>query len=135
MTGRIDFHYDVKNDIVIATPHWHLQTDEDVRSWFAQYEAYLKPFGRKMDFIVVLDDFEIATTIGSFWGHYRAKLLNDFARLNFRVRAPKKVRLFVNTSGVLHGIATEEAASVDEAVRGILGARSKAGLGRAASSA
>ncbi|MBV9947714.1 MAG: hypothetical protein JOZ69_12745 [Myxococcales bacterium] len=74
MKGRIDFRYDGVNDIVIATPHWNIETQEDVVTWFGQYEAYMRQFNRRLDFIVVLDDFRIGAGIGPFWGEYRAKV-------------------------------------------------------------
>ena len=70
---RISFQYDAAHDIVIATPRWTIKTEEDVRTWYAQYEAYLKRFRRVIDFIVVLDDFKVATTIGPFWGACRER--------------------------------------------------------------
>ncbi len=130
MKGRIDFRYDATNDIVIASPRWSIQTEEDVQVWSGQYETYFTRFSRKMDFIVVLDEFEVATAVGSHWGVYRAKLNNEFTRFSFRVRTPKKVRLFVNTSGVRHHARTDEVATVEEAIERILAARVKEGVGR-----
>ncbi len=128
MKGRIDFRYDVTHEIVVATPHWSLESDEDIETWFAQYATYFARFGRRMDFIAVLDDFRVATAIGSRWGDYRARLLSQYTRLNYRVHVDKKVRLFVNTSGARHNVATFEASSVEEAVSAILDARRREGL-------
>jgi hypothetical protein len=123
MAGTIDFRYDREHDIIIATPHWRIATEADVVSWFHQYTSYLSAFTRKMDFIVVLDDFEVVPTVGSKWGEYRAKLLQKYFRHNFRVHSKRNVKLFVNTSGVRYNISTEEAASVDDAIAAILEAR------------
>jgi len=123
MRGKIDFRYDRVNDIIIATPHWKIETPEDVVEWFGQYEAYMGRFHRKMDFIVVLDDFEIGPKIGVFWGEYRAKLLSTYTRHNIRVHSNNRVKLFVNTSGVRYSVATEEAATVEDAVEAIKAAR------------
>jgi hypothetical protein len=123
LKGTIDFKYDSENDIVIATPHWNIETKEDVLTWFGQYEAYMKQFHRKLDFIVVLDDFRIGPSIGVLWGEYRAKVHQRFARFNYRVHSNNRVKLFVNTSGVRYDIATEEAATVEDAVEGIKAAR------------
>jgi hypothetical protein len=40
----------------------------DVLEWCEQYKTFVSPFARKMDFVAVLDDFEIGPTIGVFWG-------------------------------------------------------------------
>lgn len=34
MSGTIDFQYDRDNDIIVAVPHWKIQTREDVLTWF-----------------------------------------------------------------------------------------------------
>jgi hypothetical protein len=123
MPGSIDFQYDEQNDIVVATPHWKIATEADVRAWYGQYVQYMTRFGRKMDFIVVLDDFEVLPAIGAKWGEYRARLLQNFTRFNFRVHSSRNVKLFVNTSGARYNVSHAEAASVEDAVQGILEAR------------
>src|SRR5579859_1178185 len=105
MKGTIEFKYDHANDIVIAIPHWQIDTREHVLSWYNQYEAYMKRWNRKMDFIVVLDDFVIGPAIGSVWGEYRAKVHQRYTRFNYRVHSNNRVKLFVNTSGVRYNIA------------------------------
>jgi hypothetical protein len=123
MGGKIDFRYDEANDVVIAIPHWSIETPEDVVEWFAQYERYMKGFNRKMDFVVVLDDFHIGPKIGVLWGEYRAKLHKLYTRHNFRVHSDNRVKLFVNTSGVRYNVATEEAATIEDAIEAIKVAR------------
>jgi hypothetical protein len=127
MSGSIDFQYDEKNDIVVATPHWKIASEADAIAWYAQYARYMKRFGRKMDFVVVLDDFEVHPSIGGKWGEYRAKLHGEFMRFNFRVHSNRDVKLFVNTSAVRYRISHEEAASVEDAIAAILEARRTAG--------
>jgi hypothetical protein len=123
MSGTIHFHHDQQNDIVIATPHWKITTEADVLAWFAQYERYMKRHAHKMDFIFVLDDFDVHPSIGSKWGEYRAKVHQQFTRFNYRVHSKRDVKLFVNTSGVRYNVSTAEAASVEDAIQGILEAR------------
>jgi len=123
MTGTIEFHYDEKNDIIVATPHWKIASEADAIAWYGQYARYMKRFGRKMDFVVVLDDFEVLPTIGAKWGEYRAKLHQEFMGFNYRVHSNRDVKLFVNTSSVRYRISHEEAASVEDAIAGILEAR------------
>jgi hypothetical protein len=126
MKGTIDFRYDSENDIVIAIPHWNIETKEDVLVWFGQYQAYMKGFGRKVDFVVVLDDFKIGPAIGVAWGEYRAKIHQEYTRFSYRVHSNNRVKLFVNTSGVRYNVATEEAATIEDAIEGIKAARGAA---------
>jgi hypothetical protein len=128
MKGKIEFNYDFLNDLVIATPRWKIEIREDVLAWYAQYESYMKNFNRKMDFIVVLDDFHIGATIGVAWGEYRAKVHQRFTRFNYRVHSNNRVKLFVNTSGVRYNVATEEAATIEDAIEGIKAARRAANV-------
>lgn len=116
MKGRVDFVYDRENDLILATPHWKIETREDVDAWLQQFSAYFDKFNRRMDLIVVLDDFEIGKTIGVVWGEARARMHQRFTRFSVRVRASDRVKLFVNTSGVRYGAATEEVGTVEEAL-------------------
>ena len=120
MAGTINFQYDREHDIIVATPHWNIATENDVITWFGQYASYLKAFSRKMDMVVVLDDFEVAPAVGAKWGEYRAKVHKEYLRFNFRVHLNRNVKLFVNTSGVRFNVSTQEAASVDDAIAAIL---------------
>ena len=121
--GRIDFQHDKMNDVVIATPHWKIETEADVIAWYEEYAAYFTRLGRRVDFVVVLDDFSIEPAIGSLWGEYRAKIHKDFTRLSYRVHASKRVKLFVDTSGVRYSAGRDEAASIEDAIAAILEAR------------
>ncbi len=119
MPGKIDFRYDKESDVVIATPHWKLVTQDDVLEWYRRYDAYLKRFKRKMDFVAVLDDFEIGPAIGVFWGEYRAKLHQQYLRIAYVVNSNSRVRLYRNTSGVKYDVVMCDAASVEDAILGI----------------
>ncbi len=123
MSGTIDFEYDRENDIIVAVPHWKINTRDDILAWYSQYETYMKKFTRKMDFIVVLDDFEIGAGMGVYWGEYRAKVHQLYTRFNYRVHSNNRVKLFVNTSGVRYNVATEEAATIEDAVEAIMVSR------------
>jgi hypothetical protein len=123
MFGRIDFQYDEEHDIVIATPHWKVETEADLVEWYDQYARYFRRFDRKMDVILVLDDFTIAPGIGALWGECRARVHKAFIRLSYRVHSDKRVRLFVNTSGVRFDVGRDEAGSVEEAIALIVAAR------------
>jgi len=128
MAGRIDFKHDKIHDIIVATPHWNLESEADLDTWYGQYVAYMKQFNRKMDFVVVLDNFNVGPSVGPRWGEYRAKIHKEFIRYNYRVHPNSRVKLFTNTSGVRYDVSREEAASVADAVEGILAARKRDGL-------
>jgi hypothetical protein len=121
--GHIDFEYDSTNDVVIATPHWLIEDESDVQEWFSQYERYFRRFGRKVDAVMVLDDFEIKVAIGPRWGEARARLLHTFTLRSYRVHATAKVQTFTNTSGARYNAATQEAATIADAIEGIKAAR------------
>jgi hypothetical protein len=125
MPGTIDFRYDAAKDIVVATPRWRISTKEDCEVWFDQWASHLTKYKRKVDCVVVLDDFHVDAQIASAWGEYRAKLNIDFFRHSYRVHADATVKLFIKTSGVRFNAATGEAASVEAAIEGILEARKR----------
>jgi hypothetical protein len=126
MPGTIAFDYDTARDVLVAIPRWTINTKEDCEAWYAQWAAELSKFGRKVDCVVVLNDFHVHPAIASEWGEYRARLNNEFFRHSFRVNADATVKLFVQTSGVRFNAATSEADSVEAAIEGILAARKKA---------
>jgi hypothetical protein len=81
-----------------------------------------------MDMVIVLDHFEIKPAIAVAWGVARAKIHQQSTRFTYRVHASNRVRLFVNTSGVRYDVATQEAATVADAIEGILAARRAANV-------
>jgi len=123
MPGNMKFQYDPVNDLVIGTPHWKIETLDDIAEWYRQYEVFFSTFKRKMDLVVVLDDFAVATPIGPAWGEARARVHRNFIGHNFRVHSNAKVHLFVNTSGARYNVSTLEAASIEDAIEGIKEAR------------
>jgi hypothetical protein len=125
MPGKIHFTYDPVNDIVIATPRWSITTEQDCHAWLEEWAAHLSTYGRKVDCVVVLDDFHVDAQIASQWGEYRARLNNTYFRHSYRVNADPTVKLFIQTSGVRFNAATGEAPSVEGAIAGILDARNK----------
>ena len=128
MRGRIRFTYDTEEDVVIATPEWTIETEEDCEVWRQQWVDYLEPYGRKMDCVMVLDDFHVAADVASFWGKLRAEINRKYLRHSFRVHAEMRVRTFALTSGIRFDAATAEAVSVEAAIEGIRDARRRAGL-------
>jgi hypothetical protein len=116
MPGTVRFHYDEANDIHFAYPKWHIETEEDCRVWFAQYVDYFSPLERKVDVILVLDDFRIGPKIGSLWGKYRSEWIGKYTRYSVRVHADARVSTFNATSAALYGGGFEEARDVATAI-------------------
>jgi len=128
MTGIINFKHDTINDIVIATPHWKIETSEDCKVWYDQWVDYLKKFNRKVDCIMVLDDFSISGEIAAEWGEYRAKVIKDLTRFSYRVNPNLLTGIFIKTSGVQYNASSKEAKTLDSAVEAIKEERLKAGV-------
>ncbi|MBN2343202.1 MAG: hypothetical protein JXX29_04275 [Deltaproteobacteria bacterium] len=123
MAGSIKFDYDKKNDITIATPHWHIVDENDCEVWYKQWIDYLKFSSRKMDFIMVLDDFKVDSAIASVWGEYRAKINKEYIRHGYRVNPELSVSIYIKTSGIRYNAASSEAASIEDAIEAINAAR------------
>jgi hypothetical protein len=125
MTGTIEFHHDVANDIVIVTPRWKIETVADIATWQEQWENWFDTHmpGKKSDCVIVLHDFHVGTSVATAWGAARAAMVGRLMRHSFRVDANSKVSFYVNTSGAKYNAATQEAATVADAIAGILHAR------------
>ena len=115
--GTIRFVHDAAHDVHVATPSWLIETEDDCRVWFRQYEEYFRRFARKVDAIFVLDDFRIGPQIGTIWGNYRARMVSEFTRFSVRVHADARVSTFNATSAVIHGGGYEEARDLETALR------------------
>jgi hypothetical protein len=128
MPGTIDFVFDAENDVVIARPKWTISTAEDCEVWFKEWATYLSRFGRKVDCVIVLDDFFVDEAIAATWGEYRARLTNEYHRFSCRVHSNWSVRTYVLSSGARFGVASSEAESVEAALDHIRQARRSAGV-------
>jgi hypothetical protein len=128
MTGTITFEIDKANDIIIAKPKWNIETKEDCQIWYQQWSDYLTKFGKKIDIVVLLDEFKVASQIAEAWGEYRAKLNNDFFRFSYRVNPELITGIFIKTSGVRYHAASSEANSIESAKIAIKEARKEAGI-------
>ncbi len=116
MLGTVRFHYDSENDIHFAYPKWYVETEDDCRVWLSQFEAYFSRLGRKVDAIIVLDEFRIGPKIGSIWGKYRAEWIGRYTRYSVRVRPEARVSTFNLTSAAIHSVAYDEAPDVPQAI-------------------
>lgn len=128
MTGTMEFNYDEAHDIVIVTPHWRIETKEDCETWYNQWVDYAIQFGRKMDAIMVLNDFYVKAGVSVEWGQYRVKILKEHTRYTYRVSPELTTGIFIKTSGIRYNASTNEANSVEAAIQAILSDREKDGI-------
>ncbi len=128
MTGEIIFEYDEQNDIVTAIPKWNIETDEDCKVWFKQWEDYISKFGRKVDCIMILDDFNVKSDVAAEWGKYRVDLVNNYTRFSYRVNSNLVTGIYIKTSGIRYNGPSNEANSKEAAIHAIMEDRKKAGI-------
>jgi hypothetical protein len=128
-TPAIEVEHDVFNDLLIARPRWTLITRQDVEAWHAMWIQVLKPFRKKIDLVIVLDDFRVSGEAAMVWGEARADLDKHHFGLSYRVHSSVVVRVGTLTSGVTYNAATAEAPTVELAVEGIKTARLAAAQG------
>ena len=126
MKGTIDFSYDEKNDIVIAIPHWNVESLEDCKVWYDQWVDYMSKFDGKKDVIMILDNFNVKASYSVEWGQYRVKVLHEYTRFSYRVNPNLSTGIFIKTSGVRYNASTNEANSLEAAIAAIKEDRKKA---------
>jgi hypothetical protein len=128
MKGKIDFEYDESNDIVIATLHWRIESLEDVEVWYNQWVDYMSKFDKKMDTVMILNDFYVKAGVSVEWGQSRAKLVGTYTRFSYRVNPDLSTGIFIRTSGSRYNVSTGEANSLQAAKDAIFEDRKKAGI-------
>lgn len=121
------FDHREADDIIIAVPHWNVDSLLDVEIWYQQWERYLMPFCRKMDVVIILDNFEVNVEVASEWGKRRAEVNNKYIRYGYRVNSKMQVSTFIKTSGIRYQAATAEAPTLEDAIAEILLQRQKWG--------
>jgi hypothetical protein len=104
MSWRLSFEYDPQNDVV----HSHftrclLVSASDVQLWRADMEEKLTQFGRKVDLLLDLDGLEVTFTAGRLFGQARRELLDRYTQRAYCYGGDEMTRMFLSTSGVLHG--------------------------------
>ena len=104
MSGRMTFEYDPQNDLVQARfTRFLLVSASDVQQWRADMEEKLAQFGRKVDLLIDLDGLEVTFTAGRLFGQARREVLERFAQRAYCFGGDDMTRMFLSTSGVLHG--------------------------------
>jgi len=104
MSWRMTFEYDPQNDVVLA--HFSrclLVSAADVQQWKADMEEKLSQFGRKVDLLIDLDGLEVTFTAGRLFGHARRDVQERFTQRAYCYGGDEMTRMFLSTSGVLHG--------------------------------
>lgn len=117
MSGKIRFEHNREHDVVIATVDWTIRTEKDARAWYKEYENYFaKLGGRKIDMIFELSKFTVHPRVAPLFGELRAKLLKHTNR-SYRVKFEDgRTRTLMYTSAVLHGIAADNYATIEDAI-------------------
>lgn len=88
----------------------------------------MAPFNRKMDAIMILNDFYVKASYSVEWGHYRVKVLHEYTRFSYRVNPDLATGIFIKTSGARYNASTKEASSVEAAINAIQNDRKEAGI-------
>ncbi len=104
MSGRMSFEYDPQNDVVHARfSRYLLVSAADVQQWRADMEEKLSSFGRKVDLLIDLDGLEVTFTAGRLFGQARREVLERYTQRAYSYGGDEMTRMFLSTSGVLHG--------------------------------
>ena len=104
MSWRMTFEYDPQNDVVLA--HFSrclLVSAADVQQWKVDMEEKLSQFGRKVDLLINLDGLEVTFTAGRLFGQARREVLERYTQRAYCYGGDEMTRMFLSTSGVLHG--------------------------------
>lgn len=126
MAWSMFFDYDGKNDVVTATfKDVVLQTPDDVERWRRDVEDRLAKFDRKVDLLVDLSGLVVKFTAGRVFGQIRTEVLARYTRRSYRFGGDEVTRMFVNTSGMIMGAATNTYPTREEALAALLAARAK----------
>jgi hypothetical protein len=116
--------YRLSVDAVVAWVNWTLDTEEDVRLWVQEYHLYFGGrFGRKVDLILELSNFQVNPRVGALFGKKRAEILAEYTARSYRVKQGARVRTFMYTSSVLHGAPANEYPSIEGAIAALIAAR------------
>jgi hypothetical protein len=124
MSRNMSFEYDPKHDLVhIQFTRCLLVNAQDVQNWKADMEEKLSIFGRKMDLLIDLDGLEVTFTAGRLFGQARREVLERHALRAFCYGGDEMTKMFVSTSGVLHGHPLVQSESRERALAALLAER------------
>ncbi len=127
MPGNVTIEYDPQNDLVqVRFTRCILVNRADVKEWRADLEEKLGGFGRKMDVVIDLDGLEVTFTAGRLFGQARWEVLERYALRASCYGGDELTRMFLSTSGVLHGYPVMESDTREQAVAALKAAREAA---------
>lgn len=124
MSRSMSFEYDPKHDLVhVQFTRCLLVNAQDVQNWKLDMEEKLSIFGRKMDLLIDLDGLEVTFTAGRLFGQARREVLERYALRAYCYGGDEMTKMFLSTSGVLHGNPVQQAESRERALLGLLAER------------
>ncbi len=56
MIGTIDFRHDAARDLVFVTPHWTVESHDDVLVWYEQYSGARHDVAAQTDEVSTLEE-------------------------------------------------------------------------------
>lgn len=127
MSWNMSFEYDAQHDIVHARfTRCLLVSAADVERWKAEVAEHLARFGRKVDLLLDLDGLEVTFTAGRLFGQARRELLERYTQRASGYGGDEMTRMFLSTSGVLHGRPVPQLDSREAALDALLADRETA---------
>ncbi|HEY4103033.1 MAG TPA: hypothetical protein VGM44_04045 [Polyangiaceae bacterium] len=116
--SRIKFRYLAAHDVLLIHVDWPIETLEDIADWTRAFQDYFarQDQGRKMDMIIELSKFSVATRVRAAFGEARAKVLKAYAGRSYRVNLDASARVAMYTSRVLHGAEANDFPTIDDAL-------------------
>jgi hypothetical protein len=124
MSWRMTFEYDPQNDVVHARfVRCLLVSAMDVQHWRADMEEKLSAFGRRVDLLIDLDGLEVTFTAGRLFGQARREVLERYTQRAFSYGGDEMTRMFLSTSGVLHGYPVNQYETRMQALMALLADR------------
>jgi hypothetical protein len=104
MSWNMSFEYQAQHDVVHARfTGCLLVSPEDVSRWKAEVEEKLAAFGRRVDLMLDLEGLEVTFNAGRLFGLARHEVLERFTLRANCYGGDETTRMFLATSGVLHG--------------------------------
>ncbi len=83
------------HDCYILYPCGHIETHADIQSFIDEYVRLFEPLGRKVDIIIVLDMFSVATAAAEAWSLARKAMVERFTNISVRVSSGGNLAFFL----------------------------------------
>ena len=126
MSWKATFSFDQKNDVVTARfNEVLLQNAADVERWRQLVEGHISVYGRKVDLLIDLSGLVVKSSAGRLFGVVRAAVLAKYTNRSFRFGGDQRTQMFIQTSAVLDGTASNIYATEADALAALLKDRTK----------